>query len=407
MYRTESPPDRESWHGLPRDYYRADDIFATELDRIWQSCWLFAGPTCEIPEPGDFFTIAIGDTPVLVIRGDDGAVRAFHNLCSHRGSVLCEDAAGRVGKSIVCPYHQWTYARDGTLLSCRDMGPVDRSRLALQPIATAIVAGMAFICLSANPPDRRTLDSHFAAAAPHGFDCSRVAHAIEYRVRANWKIVWENNRECYHCDSGHPQYVRSNFDSSEGERDSASAQSEREKICARAEEYWSTEGLSVKHTDGGLASYPDPLDPQPFPVSATRTILAEGYESESMDGRRLGPLMGTLRSPEVGVLRLRGVPSFWCHASCDHAVLTRVLPLDRETTSIRVTWLVAARAREGVDYFLEHLLPFWQLTSEQDWQLCERVARGVESPAFRPGPLSKTREYNLEAFFQWYLKRIS
>jgi phenylpropionate dioxygenase-like ring-hydroxylating dioxygenase large terminal subunit len=116
--------------------------------------------------------------------------------------------------------------------------------------------------------------------------------------------------------------------------------------------------------------------------------------------------MGALRSAQVGVLRLRSLPSFWCHASCDHAVLTRLLPESRGVTSIRVTWLVAAGARENIDYSLDRLLPFWQLTSEQDWQLCERAARGVTAPTYRPGPLSQTREYNVEAFVRWYLARL-
>jgi Rieske 2Fe-2S family protein len=243
-------------------------------------------------------------------------------------------------------------------------------------------------------------------AAPHGFDRAKVAHAIDYRVVADWKIVWENNRECYHCDFGHPQYVRSNFDSAEGERDTPAARSAHAAALARAEPFWQAKALAVRHAEGGLFRFPDPDDPNPFPVSANRTVMVEGYESESMDGRRVAPFMGSLRAAEVGVLRLRAVPSFWCHASCDHAVLTRVMPAGRGATGVRVTWLVEGSAREGADYTLERLLPFWQLTSEQDWGLCERVARGVNSPAYRPGPLSRTREYNVEAFYRWYLSRM-
>ncbi len=88
-------------------------------------------------------------------------------------------------------------------------------------------------------------------------------------------------------------------------------------------------------------------------------------------------------------------------------MLTRVVPLNRNETGIRVMWLVDRDAREGIDYSLDKLMPFWQLTSEQDWDLCERVAKGIASPKYRPGPLSQSREYNLEAFFQWYAKRIA
>jgi Rieske 2Fe-2S family protein len=117
--------------------------------------------------------------------------------------------------------------------------------------------------------------------------------------------------------------------------------------------------------------------------------------------------MGDYRDAATGVLRLRTLPNFWCHASCDHAVTTRLLPAGLHLTRVRVSWLVHEDARAGVDYALESLMPFWQLTSEQDWALCERVQRGVDSRAFQPGPLSSTREYNLEAFLRWYLRQLT
>ncbi len=398
-------PTRLDWHGLARDYYRSDEVFGNELRHIWRKAWLFACATCEVPRVGDFMTLNVGDTPILLVRDDD-RIRAFHNICSHRGTLLCDAERGRIGKMIVCPYHQWSYTRSGALHSCRDMSDSDSSQLGLQSVQTLVVAGLVFVCLAETPPDAGPLSRLFGAAEPHGFERGKVAHSIDYRVNANWKIVWENNRECYHCDAGHPQYIRSNFDSSEGERDTPAARATQADILSRADAYWTAEGLSVKHAAGGLARYPEPDDPHPFPVSATRTVMVDGYDTESMDGQRVAPFMGSLRSPEVGVLRLRSVPSFWCHASCDHAVVTRVLPESRGVTNIRVIWLVDAAAKEHADYTLERLLPFWQLTSEQDWELCERAGLGAASPAYRPGPLSRVREYNLEAFFQWYLNRL-
>jgi Rieske 2Fe-2S family protein len=101
------------------------------------------------------------------------------------------------------------------------------------------------------------------------------------------------------------------------------------------------------------------------------------------------------------------LPNFWTHASCDHAVTTRLVPTDLQSTNVRITWLVSETAQEGIDYELSDLLPFWQLTSEQDWELCERVQRGVGSSAYQPGPLSRDREYNLEAFLCWYLRQLA
>lgn len=113
--------------------------------------------------------------------------------------------------------------------------------------------------------------------------------------------------------------------------------------------------------------------------------------------------MGDYRSYDVGVLRLRALPNFWCHASADHAVTTRLAPVDVELTEVVVTWLVEEGAAEGRDYSLERLLPVWERTSEQDWQLCERNQRGIRSSGYQPGPLSDRHETNVSAFHSWYV----
>jgi Rieske 2Fe-2S family protein len=104
---------------------------------------------------------------------------------------------------------------------------------------------------------------------------------------------------------------------------------------------------------------------------------------------------------------MRTVPNFWCHASGDHAVSTRLAPAGPETTYIAVQWLVREDAVEGRDYRLDTLLPFWELTSEQDWRLCEQNQAGVSSRAFTPGPYSRKREYNVIRWTQWYLSELA
>jgi Rieske 2Fe-2S family protein len=141
--------------------------------------------------------------------------------------------------------------------------------------------------------------------------------------------------------------------------------------------------------------------------SANRTALVKGYVSETMDGRQVAPLMGAYKDPDVGTLRVRTLPNFWNHASCDHAVSTRLLPAGPQLTAIRVWWLVDDKAIEGRDYELPKLMPFWQLTSEQDWEICERQQRGVNSRAYVPGPYSPYKEYNVDSFVRWYLKKLS
>jgi Rieske 2Fe-2S family protein len=397
---------RRAGYGLPRAFYHDGALYEHELERIWRRGWVFAGHTCQIPRPGDFFTLAIDTDSLIVMRDDAGHIRAFHNVCTHRGTLLCDQEAGHV-RAIVCPYHQWTFALRGDLLKCAGMqDDVDRSRLGLHTVHVETCAGLIFVSLAAAPPPfapARELMAPFAR--PQGFERARVARILDYEIRANWKLVWENNRECYHCHVSHPQYVKSNFDIYEDGHGSPRIQQRLAEALARGEATWQREGIAISHRQGGLAPFPDADNDIWY--SANRTVLTEGYLSESMDGQRVAPLMGDYRTEDVGVLRLRTLPNFWNHSSCDHAVTTRLLPAGLHLTQARVIWLVHEDAREGVDYELDRLLPFWQLTSEQDWTLCERVQRGVTSTAYRPGPLSRTREYNVDAFQRWYLQQLA
>jgi Rieske 2Fe-2S family protein len=140
--------------------------------------------------------------------------------------------------------------------------------------------------------------------------------------------------------------------------------------------------------------------------AANRTPLAPGFVTESLDGAPVAPLMGDYADHDVGTLRVRTVPNFWCHASADHAVLTRLLPAGPDRTDVTVTWLVDGDAVAGRDYDRARLVQFWQRTSEQDWALCERNHAGVRSPAYTPGPYSTSREYNVAAFDDWYAERM-
>src|SRR5262245_12471678 len=103
---------------LQREFYSDEDIYNFDIERIWRRGWLFAGHACQIPEPGDYFTLEVDADSILIVRGDDGMIHGLHNVCRHRGTRLCAKESGHVNR-IVCPYHQWVYSRQGTLLSCR------------------------------------------------------------------------------------------------------------------------------------------------------------------------------------------------------------------------------------------------------------------------------------------------
>ena len=132
---------RKPNHSLPRVFYTDPEILQIDLERIWYKSWLFAVPACEIPKAGNYVTYKVGLYSVIIVRGNDGVVRAFHNSCRHRGSTLCRASKGSNPK-IVCPYHQWTYELDGRLLWARDMDAgFDASQHGLNPVHCRDVTG--------------------------------------------------------------------------------------------------------------------------------------------------------------------------------------------------------------------------------------------------------------------------
>jgi len=392
-------------YGLPQSLYLDEALYRTEMDTVWRSGWLFAGHSVEAPNPGDYFVYDIDPDSIIIARAKDGVLVATHNVCRHRGSRIMSEPAGHALR-FVCPYHQWTYAPDGKLMTCRGMpDELDKDAWSLKPVALREVEGLVFICLAEDHPDFEPAFQLMAPMArPQGFSRARVVYVADYQVAANWKIVWENNRECYHCDVNHPQYIKANFDRFDAGELDEQTQKRINAATLRSQARWAQSGLVVTHKQAGLFHFPDAT--QNIWYSANRTALMDGYMSETMDGQQVAPLMGSYRDPDVGTLRLRTLPNFWCHASCDHAVTTRLTPAGPCQTNVRVAWLVDEKAKAGRDYALDELLPFWKLTSEQDWEICANVQRGVQSRIYTPGPLSAKKEYNVISFLDWYIQQM-
>jgi len=397
-------------HALAREFHLDQQIYEAEMEQIWRRSWLFAGFSIEARQAGRFFRFDLGDDSIIIVRDENGQLHGLHNTCRHRGMQVCDVASGSA-KRWVCPYHQWSYALDGSLLGCGGMeGEIDVTQYGLRTAPVVEVGGLIYVWPGLDEPEPFD-EAHSALAgalAPQGLDRARFAHRADYRVQANWKLIWENNRECWHCHVGHPQYVQANFDAvPDNERN-------RRLATARAADHAQTlagiTGMQAsnteepdRHDEPGLYAFPTPGRWW----SANRTPLVQGFVTESLDGKPVAPLMGEYAGYDVGTLRVRTVPNLWGHASADHAVLTRLVPDGPESTLVSVYWLTDENAVEGRDYELGKLLPFWQLTSEQDWELCERNHAGVRSPAYTPGPYSGKREYNVAAFVDWYLTRVS
>ncbi|WP_163360406.1 aromatic ring-hydroxylating oxygenase subunit alpha, partial [Klebsiella aerogenes] len=126
--------NRKPGYGLEQSFYSDPDYFRLDMENIFYRDWLFIGHDCEVAKPGNFFTVQVGDYPVVIVRDRQGQIRAFHNSCRHRGSRVCSAERGTSAK-LVCPYHQWTYELDGRLLFARQMGDdFDASQHSLKPV---------------------------------------------------------------------------------------------------------------------------------------------------------------------------------------------------------------------------------------------------------------------------------
>jgi choline monooxygenase len=194
---------------LPYGWYSDPEILRREQERIFRSAWQYVGHAGELPEPGTFTTARAGRTPVVITRARDGELRAFLNVCRHRGFPLAEGSARR--ETLQCPYHAWTYDLDGSLRSAPrsdELADFPREELGLCRVALDSWGPFLFVNTGPDPePLAAALGSMPAQVAELGLDVeSLVFHTRwEAELNANWKIVCENFLECYHCQVAHPQ----------------------------------------------------------------------------------------------------------------------------------------------------------------------------------------------------------
>jgi glycine betaine catabolism A len=377
--------------GLSRDFYVDPELFALDLEHIFYREWLFAAHTAELATTGSYLTLQIGAYPIVLVRAGDGSINAFINSCRHRGARLCPSERG-VAPKLVCPYHQWTYSLDGRLFSARFMGPqFDRSPWGLRRVHCETVAGYIFVCIAGQPPDfapvRQQLEAYIG---PHRFADARVA--VEYSIieEGNWKLVWENNRECYHCAANHPELARSFPD-----RPSISGVTGAAADADVLAHWQRCEGLGLPSkfllTQGGQ-------------LRTVRVPLLGTAQSYTMSGAPAVAkgLSDGVTDANIGALIAFHYPTSWNHALIDHAITFRLLPLGPKRTQLTTKWLVHRDAVEGVDYDPAELTRVWRATNEQDRRIVQENQIGIDAPTYTPGPFCQPQESGVEQFVEWY-----
>lgn len=378
---------RRPGHSLPQGLYIDPEVFAFDLEAIFERSWLLAGLECELPRAGSHMTTMAGRASVLIVRGRDGAIRGFHNTCRHRGSRIVSDGRGGAPR-LVCPYHRWTYDLDGALVSAPRMGSDFRPQdHALKPVAVQTCGGVIYVCVGERPPPFDAFRSALEPMlAPHRLQDAKLAHENRIVERGNWKLAMENARECYHCATGHPELalafptgVSANFDYGEDAR-------RHEAYNRRMGEL----GLAVGPAEEAW-------------WQAIRFPLNEGVRSMTMDGAcAVRRLMVQAGEGDIGSLRWAIEPNAFVHATADHLFAFTATPLSPRETQITSKWFVHKDAAEGVDYDLDPLTELWNRTNQQDLALVETNQLGVNSPGYEPGPYCADAEALTMRFTDWY-----
>jgi glycine betaine catabolism A len=380
---------------LDKGFYCGEQEYKFDLEMIWYRDWLFVGHDCEVARPGDYMTVQIGEYPILIVRDREGSLHAFHNSCRHRGSRICSAEHGNSPR-LVCPYHQWTYQLDGRLMAARDMGAgFDRSLYGLKPVHCTSVGGYIWVCVAKVAPDfepvRRQIEPYFL---PHGMHETKVAFESTIIERANWKLVWENNRECYHCAANHPELCRTYPE--DPAVTGVDAGKNNPRIAAKWAR-WEALGLPSTFHISPSGQY-----------RTARMPLIEGTVSYTMTGNAAvrRPLTDAITEKDIGTLLLFHYPSIWNHIMGDHASSFRMLPLSATETQLTTKWLVHRDAVEGVDYDVKTLTEVWLATNEEDRRICQENQLGVMSPGYDPAPYSPVHEDGVVQFVDWYCSHL-
>jgi Rieske 2Fe-2S family protein len=377
---------RRPGHALPQPLYTTPEAFAFDLRTIFGRAWVLAGLACELAGPGAAMALTVGTSPIVILRDRDGEIRAFHNSCRHRGAMVCPPGLSQ-RQLLVCPYHQWSYDLAGKLVIARRMQEsFDPAEHSLKPVHVRDIAGCLYVSLADDPPPIEEYAQGLAPLlAPHDLPNARLAHTETFIEKANWKLVMENARECYHCAARHPDLALT-FPTEVKAHFAADTAGKVARFEARME----AAGLPVGPTIGDW-------------WQAIRFPLNDGVFSMTMDGKHaVRRLMVDKEGGDIGSVRWATEPNAFSHALADHTFVFMAEPRGPQETLVTGKWFVHRDAVEGVDYHVESLVALWLNTNKQDIELVENNQCGVNGIGYEPGPYSEEAEALVRRFTNWY-----
>ena len=385
---------QEDW-SLDQKFYKDTSIFDLEKHNIFYNSWIFIGHESQIPNKGDFFVYKLLDEEIIVLRNKENKVKAFFNVCRHRGSRVCLEEKGNTSR-FSCPYHSWTYNLDGKLLAAKSLREgIDKSKLGLHPCNIESASGMLLINLSDNPQSLKNLQSDLKEPFEmFGFKDLKVAAHKNYPIASNWKLAVENYQECYHCAPAHPEYSLSHSLKIEDEPGFDEAQ---EKMMNNLESC----GLKDIEVNKDFSN----KDPDQEQYAYSRYALFDGYMTGSKDGKPLAPLLVNIKEFNQGCSDFNIGPVSSFLAYCDHIVGYIFTPTSQDQCQCDIYWLVNKDAEENKDYDKEKLMWLWDVTTYADETIIVNNQKGVNSIKYQSGPYTD-KEQSTRRFIKWYLSEL-
>lgn len=354
-------------------YYTDAAIFAAEQEKIFERRWFCAVRSADLPSAGDFRTVRIGRESVLVSRGRDGGLRAFLNVCRHRGARLCTEESGTVKRAFQCPYHAWTYGLDGKLIAAPNLAnlpDIDRAEYGLHTVHLREWLGYAWVCLAADPPSfeadvegavRERLGD-LESIERYRLDKLSVGRRITYDVKANWKLIVENFMECYHCATIHPELTE----------------------------------VLPEFADGYAAQY----------YVGHGAEFGEDVEGFTIDGRSgFDRLDGVANDQDRRYYAITIRPQVFVNLVPDHVIFHRMYPLAPDRTVVECDWLYSEEVvASGRD--VSRSVELFHRVNEQDFDACERCQPAMASRAYRGGGVLMPSEHHIGEFHTWLLTHL-
>jgi Rieske 2Fe-2S family protein len=411
---------------LPQRYFISPEVFAQEKERIFSRQWVLVGHQSAIAQPGDYFIPEVANESLIVVRDKRGEIRGFYNVCRHRGSRLIESRNGQLSAAIQCPYHAWTYGLDGRLIGAPHMDDVpgfDKSDYPLHRVNLGLWEGFIFVDLS-EAGSLTSILSHSHSSAltgasrpslptgekterrkPDGFvsledwlaplqrkfshwnmSILQPAKRIEYDVCANWKLMFENYSECYHCPGVHPQLQKvSPYDSAENDLREGPFLGGFMKINPGKSLTMSGNACALGIADASRA---------PAHNRNSSQKIENDYDHEhEHDGKNR-------------VFYYSIFPNMLLSLHPEYVMVHQLWPQSPERTLIVCDWLFHPDAFGRKDFRPDDAIEFWDMTNKQDWHVCELSQQGISSRAYEPGPYSE-RESIPAAWDEYYLQQMS